>query len=361
MTLDLFGKRDDVDENALHHKFKLQRNNGLLERERRILVNWTEGFVDRDNKIVKEFQTTFHSSFWEFYLYSFFKELKFEFDFSKDRPDFIITAPEKIYIEAVVSNIKDEGREETCRNLEDILTMIVPPHKQDDFFEVLDEAIVRNSNAILSKSRKYIEKYKKCDWVKEDHPFIIAVSSYSQVNYGREYFYPVLALLYGLYFNLQIDDYETKESILKPGTNSSIPLGIFKDDSLSHISAVIFSCTVTLGKLTSLSISDGNSKNQINGVINIRHDYEFPHYKVQKVSAENPEFLSDCLFVFHNPNSKNKLNPELFKNSNAIQIILQDNELRFEGENLPIYSILNTLNAMLNKHFIDLISNDFNC
>jgi len=351
MKLDLFKTIEGLQESDLHPKFKFLRDNPGLIGERNILTNWTDEFVDRDNKIIKEFQTTFHSSFWEFYLFRVFKELYFEIDFTKDRPDFIINSPEKIFIEAVVSNIKKDGRDEGTRTFEDVYSMIVPPHKQSDFYEVLNEAIVRNSNAILNKSLKYIEKYINCAWVDETSPFVIALSSYDQVNYGREHFYPMLALLYGLYFNPKLDDYELKESISKPGTSSSIPLGIFKDSSFEHISAIIFSCTVTLGKLTSLSISNGVSDGQLNGVMNIRHDYEYPHYKIQTVSEDNPEYLSDSLFIFHNPIAKNRLNPKVFENSNAIQVIPKNGQLSFEGENTPIYSRLNILKPMINGNY----------
>lgn len=360
MELDLFKSIDGISEEDLHPKFKLLRDKYFYKQEKKILQAWTDGFIDRDNKIIKEFQTTFHSSFWEFYLFSVFNELGLKIDFTKDRPDFIISEPEKIYIEAVVSNIKKEGRGEETRNCDDVSSMIVPPHKQNDFYEVLNEAIVRNSNAILGKSKKYLEKYIKCKWVDINNPFVIAISSYGQVNYGREYIYPMMALLYGLYFHPKLDKYEIKESILKPDTNSAIPLGIFKDNSYEHISAIIYSCTVTLGKLTSLSISNGESDFQQNGVLNIRHDYEYPHFKVQIVSEDNPEYLSDSLFIFHNPFAKNKLSPKIFEKSNAIQIIPQNEDLRFEGENKPIYSRLNTLKPMINDFFIDLISEDFN-
>lgn len=360
MKLDLFKAITDIDERDLHPKFKFLRDNHMLIGERNVLTNWTDGFIDRDNKIIKEFQTTFHSSFWEFYLFRVFKELDFEIDFRNDRPDFIINSPEKLFIEAVVSNIKKEGREEETRNAEDVYSMLVPPHKQDDFHEVLDEAIVRNSSAILSKSAKYLDKYIKCEWVDSDKPFVIALSSFDQINYGREHFYPMLALLYGQYFYPESDNYELKESILKPGTNSSIPLGLFKDKSYEHISAIIFSCTVTLGKLTSLSISSGESDVQLNGVINIRHDYEYPHYKPQVVTQDHPEYLSDSLYIFHNPIAKNKLNPEIFKNSNIIQVVPKNGQLTFEGENTPIYSRVNIHKAMINDYFLSLIYNDFN-
>lgn len=360
MKLDLFKTLSGVNEDELHPKFKLLRDEISLMVEKQLVIDWTDGFVDRDNKIVKEFQTTFHSSFWEFYLFKVFSELKFEIDFSKDRPDFIITAPEKIFIEAVVSNVKRDGREEKSRNIDDVLSMIVPPHKQDDFDEVLIEGIIRSSNAINVKSKKYLEKYRSCSWVDEKAPFVIALSSYDQVNYGREHFYPMFALLYGQYFDPASDQYEAIGSVIKPGTNTAIPLGIFQDDSHEHISAIIFTCTVTLGKLTSLAISGGSEQAVLNSVLNIRHDYEPPHYKVQEVSVENPEYLTDSLYVFHNPFAKSKLNPSVFEGSNVIQAVPTEEGFRMVGDNLPIYSRLNISKLLVSQGLVDFIIRDFN-
>lgn len=359
MSLDLF-EDIGIPEDKLHPKFKFLRDKDFFEGERKIISSWVKGFIDRDNKIVQEFQKTFHSSFWEFYLFRVFSEMGFEIDFSKDRPDFIIQKPIKLFIEAVVSNIKQSGRPESDRNIDDVLSMIVPPHLQENFEADLDEAIVRNSNAILGKSRKYLDQYRNCDWVDEQTPFIIALSSYDQVNYGKEYLYPMMALLYGLYFNPEKDDYEDKTHIIKPNTDSKIPLGLFQDNSFKHISAIIFSSNTTLGKLTSLSVSANNSPMQQQRVINIREDYEPPYYKIQDVHRDNPEELSDGLFVFHNPFASNKLSKEVFKASNALQINFDEQGFNAEGNNLPIYSRFNMNKLFLPDIALQLIFKDFN-
>lgn len=74
MELDLFEKIENLDESKLHQKFLFLRDYEELSGARSILNNWTKSFCDRDNKIVKEFQTTFHSSLWEFYLFSVFRK-----------------------------------------------------------------------------------------------------------------------------------------------------------------------------------------------------------------------------------------------------------------------------------------------
>jgi hypothetical protein len=40
-----------------------------------VIADWAMGFQDRDNKFVKEFQTTFNSSFWELYLFACLKQV----------------------------------------------------------------------------------------------------------------------------------------------------------------------------------------------------------------------------------------------------------------------------------------------
>ncbi len=116
----------------------------------------------------------------------------------------------------------------------------------------------------------------------------------------------MVALLYGYYYNVNTETYEKRDFIIKPNTKSEIPIGIFNDSSMEHISAIIFSSVVTLGKLTSLSISQNKSPLKTNTVMIVRHDQDAPHYKLQEVTDEQPEYLSDGVFIFHNPNAKTR-------------------------------------------------------
>lgn len=330
-----------IKEEKLHTKYKLIRDNLQLTGEQEILRDWVEGFEDRDNKVVKEFQTTFHSTFWEFYLFAVFKELNFKIDFSRNRPDFIIESPSKLYIEAVVSNIKQGGKQETERALDDILSMLEPPFLQRNFYNELDESIVRHSNAILSKSEKYLNEYSALNYIDNTVPYIIALSGYDQINYGNQYIYPMMALLYGAYYDMENDIYTRKKSILKPNSQSDITIGIFNDSKMEHISAIIFSATITLGKLTSLSLSQNKSLLKTNFVIAIRHDTDKPHWQPHVIDENNPEELVDGLFIFHNPFSKNKLDTSLFKDKGIMQITVDEKGHIFENDRLPIFSRLN--------------------
>lgn len=355
MKLDLYQKIQEIDASKLHPKFKILMNEKLqLACERSQVSNWTEGFVDRDKKIIKEFQSTFHSSFWEFYLFAFFKDAGFTLDQTHNRPDFIIKSPAEIYVEAVVSNIKNGGKNEDERKLDDYMSMFTAPYMQPDFYEVLDEAIIRHSNAIIHKNEKYIKNYSKCEWIRPENPFVIAMSSYDQINYGREYIYPMLALLYGLYYQPATASFIKKSTIKKKDTNADINIGIFNNPDYANISAIIYSCTTTLGKLTSLAISTGNPSKNV--VYNIRRDYEDSKipYKLQIVNSSFPEVLSDGVFIFHNPNAKKKIPVEYFETTNATQYFMKEDKLIYTSNTYPIVARLD-IPAIMKQGFEPLI------
>jgi hypothetical protein len=335
--MDIFESAKKVNEKKWHAKFKLLKEDPYGKGEREILSQWVKDMVDRDHKIVQEFQRTFHSGFWEFYLYACFKEAGFTLDQSHNRPDFMIKEPYKLNIEAVVANVKDDGRPESTRDLEDLMSMFIPPKNQSDFFEIQHEAIARQSNAITSKIKKYENEYSKCEWVEQDIPFVIAMSSYSQVNYGREYIYPMMTLLYGMYYIPEEDEYFSVDKVPKSGTESTIPVGLFKSDKYSGISAVLYSCTTTLGKLTSLAKSAGYPS--LNEVYNLRRDYEDTKipYKLQYVGTNSPEFLTDGLFLFHNPYAKNKLDVKCFENTNITQVFLVMVDCNIQAIHIQLY------------------------
>lgn len=181
------------------------------------------------------------------------------------------------------------------------------------------------------------------DWIADDIPFVIALSAYDQVNYGREFLYPMMALLYGQYYDFNTQSYIKKSYVKKPGTNAEIPIGLFNSEKYKYVSAVIFSCTVTLGKLTSLSICDGYQKN--NSVYVLRNDIGVPGhpYKIHVVRPEVPEMLDDGIFIFHNPYAKNKLSSVYFEKdgrSHIVKFFVEQGKIIFNGIDTPIASRL---------------------
>ena len=154
MKLNLFANIKNLEDQKMHPKAYLLKNNFQFTSEKKMLLDWTDGLLDRDNKFIREFQETFHSSFWEIYLYKLFIEAGFELDQSHQMPDFIIKEPQEVYVEAVTANIRTGGTPEGERTIDDQLSMIIPPYLQTDFYQVLNEGIIRSANAIKGKHKK---------------------------------------------------------------------------------------------------------------------------------------------------------------------------------------------------------------
>ena len=128
---------------------------------RNVLLSWADGFVDRDGKFVKEFQTSFNSSFWELYLFACLKELEFTVDFSFDRPDFVAKNDRISFcIEAsIASSAIDTPDEWEADYRPEML-------KKIDKKNVVDFATIRLSNTLTAKYKKLINDYSKLAQVK---------------------------------------------------------------------------------------------------------------------------------------------------------------------------------------------------
>lgn len=343
--MDVFKKIENLSEENLHPKFKLLRDSISYNSEKMIIQEWTSDFFDKDKKIAYEFQTTFHSSFWEFYLHKVLKVMGAKLNERHHAPDFIIENAGGFYIEAVISEIKKGGDSELDRTPEDQFNNLVEFKSDAEFSLLINEAITRHSASILTKLEKYTgyyhknkfkKGYKSHEWVEESKPYVIALSSYDQINYGKESFYSMVALLYGFYFSPETYSYNKKNSILKPNTNSEIKLGIFSDKKFSDISAIIFTSTLTLGKLTSLVLSEG--QHSLNSAILVKqYDEDDIRCVVQTVCPDFPETLFDGLYVFHNPNAESKFNFQGLEDSHVMEVTSDFKSFTFEANrHLPV-------------------------
>ncbi|EAA6041301.1 hypothetical protein QOP30_002538 [Salmonella enterica] len=314
--MDLFSERKGA---KMHSKVSFLLKD-YYEEERKLLSEMFEGFVDRDHKIVNQFQETFHSTFWEIYLYSLLKKCNFEIDWTHEHPDFIITAPDKFYIEAVTSN-KRFNKEHDYRHDRGGVWEITKGYKDpEDYNFLMRESISRNYYKIRDKIKCYNDKYKQNDWFDENLPYIVALGSYCQENYGREYIFPLLALLYGQYYlpsqsGFSEGDYVYRLEEDGADEKEKIPLGIFYSDEYADVSAIIYSSTVSLGKLSALCSS--NKK-----IVHVWYDGDSE--EPFKITSDQKEKLTDGLFVFHNPFAKTPLSKSIFEYENICQF--------FDGE-----------------------------
>lgn len=302
-----------VPEDSWHHNFR-----SLLDESyapvRKVLTQWAAGFEDRDGKIVREFQTTFNSSFWEIYLFAALKELGIEIDFSYETPDFCCTTPyEKILIEAVISS-NPRGAIPEWDSLKEFNTW-----KDRDVSDLVELASVRLCNSLTSKYKKYKEDYQYLDHVKGS-PFILSVSPFEQPHAFSQNIQPIVRVLYGVQ-SFPVKDGESvsihvkreKEIIKSKGV--TIPVGYFTDDRMKEISAVIFSNTATIGKARALSDDDGIV---LFGALRYQKEGVFPKYEV-KEKKDYIETILDGLTVFHNPFAESPIDPKTFFSDGVLQ------------------------------------------
>ncbi|EPW6924957.1 hypothetical protein ACWOYG_001200 [Vibrio parahaemolyticus] len=240
MSINLFDPV--VPEENQHPLFREVLHEPVYQQTHSILNSWGMGLLGRRGeakKFLKEFQTTFNSSFWELYLNQAFKELGYQIDYSKASPDFNLIGENnrRISVEAVTSNPRD---------VKDLSSKTI----DDDF---LDDSTLKLAGKIRDKHILYVgDGKKKHPYSSLDHvignPFVLAIapfdSSFSQSQNNTA----INRVLYGLE---PPKSYRTRQKAIKyiPNHNGkSVDLGIFTNDSYKEISAVIFSTTGTFGK-----------------------------------------------------------------------------------------------------------------
>ncbi len=322
--------------------------------DRQIFSQWADGFIDRDGKIVKEFQTTFNSTFWEVYLYRVFKELDIYIDWHYPSPDFSLSKGENEFIvEAVVSNSADgkinEWEKTFTKETMDSIKR---------FKKINHEAMIRLSNSILSKHRLYVNKYKNLGHVK-GKPFVIAVAPFEQPWFNLQYTRPICSVLYDHY--VDEDEYldnpgkyqkgppVKKLGFIEKDNGAEIQLGLFTNDRMKDVSAVIFSCTATWGKLSAMK-HNFFSGCKVDTVWSI-DQYGTPEKRSQDL-REYHEKVVDGLCVFHNPYATYPLSPEIFNNQGIAQYnyFVDDESVHAIGvENSLLYRSVVDLSSIKGK------------
>lgn len=305
----LFSPR--VPESQFHSNFSvLLKDDSNLE-EKKVMEEWAKELLIRDGseKFIKEFQTSFNSCFWEMYLNALFKSWNLEIDYSKPHPDFLISDFGGICIESVIANTEKDGIPESInagkKTDYSVFPNVINEKEYEDFIR---KSIIRLSNALLYKLRKYNDSYSKENYVK-NKPYIIALTPFDRPGFWFQMDEPLLELLYGfrnksaINKNLSCEKIERICSIQKDN-GSDIDLGIFDDSQWSCVSGVIFSTTATYSKVQALSKSKGNG--------------QYFYYSRYKANSKTSEFgcipkceyketIDDGVKLFINLNAKNPI------------------------------------------------------
>lgn len=310
---------------ARHHpNFKnlLRMGNGFMLD---VLNDWAQGFIDRDGKFVTEFQMTFNSSFWELYLYAVLKKYDMPVDFTKVRPDFCL--PSKGFnIEATVASNAQASAPEHAR-------LGKAPPTDLNAFNL--QSIIRLSNSLAAKHRKYLESYSPLDHV-QDRPYVVAVTNFDQPFSFMACQRPIEAVLHGYYVDEELyiasggrEGRLEGEALLKvfKDNGSPIKLGLFTTPAYREISAVIFSNCANIGKVRALS-SDP-SPSIIFTALRLNPASDQPHI-IRAPKRCYEENLLDGLRVYHNPYATHPLDPALFRHPSVFQSFYDNEDWIYE-------------------------------
>jgi hypothetical protein len=303
-----------INEDKQHHNYKSLLKDDLPTLRK--IQEWADGFPDRDNKFVREFQETFNSSFWEIYLYKLFKTLNFNIKWDKPSPDFDLSSQGLDFIvEAATSNHAVNSQPEWERDISNdkYEYYISNMNKINEF------SIIRHANTLFSKHKRYTEYYSTLEHVRKK-PFIVALGSYEIPFFYHQYDRAIIALLYNHYINEEVFTKEPnkypfgppseKLDFVQKENGSEIKLGLFLNDSMKEISAVIFNPLATTSKINCKA-------NRIDGV----HTHVWYHNNnTMNQTLKTEELIEDGVFVFHNPFAKYPLPIEVFKNKRIRQV-----------------------------------------
>lgn len=310
---------------AQHHpNFKnlLRMGNGFTLD---VLNDWAQGFIDRDGKFVTEFQMTFNSSFWELYLHAVLKKYDMPVDFTKASPDFCL--PSKGFnIEATVASSAQGAAPEHLRLGK------APPADLNAFNF---RSIIRLSNSLAAKRRKYLESYAALDHV-QDRPYVVAVTNFDQPFSFMACQRPIEAVLHGYYVDEERyiasgggEGRLEGETLLKvfKDNGSPIELGLFTTPAYREISAVIFSNCANMGKVRALS-SDP-SPGIVFTALRLNPASDQPHI-IRAPKRRYEENLLDGLRIYHNPYATHPLATALFRHPSVFQSFWENDDWVYE-------------------------------
>jgi hypothetical protein len=285
--------------------------------ERAVFESWARGFNDRDGKFVQEFQISFESGLWELYLNASIAALGMQCDMSFNAPDFVITAPAPVSLEATVARPAREGKPAHGFGIEDIPT---------DFTQFNIAASLRITNSFDAKVRRYRHYYADLPHV-ANRPFVIAIAAFDRPFAHFAASRPVLAAMYGLYFDEaathrdapKVASYQVSAAPKSPTVD--VPMGLFCDDRHSDVSAIIYSALATWGKVRALA--DNPSANTIYTSYHPSDKGLMPEVRHTPKSAYR-EHLLDGMYVLHNPYAKRPLPLGSFSHQRVAEIRVDD-------------------------------------
>jgi hypothetical protein len=319
---DWFEVKNDQDNShpTFRHLLDFQYKN-----ERDLLQKWISEFrsPEGEKKARNSFRTQFRPVFLEMYVNQLLLASGATVDTAKNAPDFRVTKDSCSYsVEVTVANKEAGGRDEESRTEHDV-------YGSNDQYQIIESSVSRLSARIKEKSSDFLNTY---DADAKSLPFVIALGDYSSVNYGQAAYFAPLETLYCAHYDPEertalkvlCQDSFDREYKYKPHhfikKDKSVKVGFFCDDKFSHISAILYTCMLSLGKLSSL----------------VRDHVPYDKYvcverdsgiRLLRFSGSNPdESIGDGVFVFHNPYASLPLRDDFMPTSGVTHVRYDEEE-----------------------------------
>lgn len=315
--VDLFNTRLTV--NQQHRAFHLLCSAPHWLPARAIMSEMMHHYVDVDGNFVEQFQTTaFDSRIWELYLYAALLELGLFVNKEHEAPDFEVSdGRNKVYIEAVI--VGPSPNDPPLAPQKDSMTI---KRTQEEIKELLKTRVpIRFGSALYSKLNRKT-KYWDLKHVK-GHPLVFAVADFHEEQSMTWTSPALLEYLYGVTHEFIFDDAgQLVITPLKIETHEYqgkvIPSGYFLQPEAENVSAVLFSSSGTISKFNRMGRLAGfGLLNQRIFRRGVKHCHDpnatlptlFSHEVQQGIVTET---WAEGLSMFHNPNAKHPVDPNLF-------------------------------------------------
>jgi hypothetical protein len=299
-----------VAEERLSSDFRIVRDEPAKEAARQMAEELYERLGDRDGNFREQFQTTgFDARTFELCLFAYLEQIGFELDRRHATPDFVVAHGEvRVAIEATTANlaVSDDPA-------------AFDPEEPDQILKFMQHQLpIKLGSPLFSKLQR---RYWELPQV-SGAPLIFAVENFAgerSLDFSPT---SLASYLYGRWSDYARNDdgslrvYETELGQHTAGSKT-IPSGFFDQPETEHVSAVLFSNSGTIGKLSRMGLQKGYGRDKIARMIRVgvRYDHDpnasepLPfRYEV----GSRTESWGEGMTMMHNPRALHPVEEDWF-------------------------------------------------
>lgn len=295
-------------------RFRIVRDDHVHEATRRLMDETFAAFHGADRSFVREFQTGgFSPRVLELALFAALQEHGHVLERTGGAPDFLITGPHPVAIEATTSNPAQTAK--AAKLIQEIPKGTHPLVPED--LERAEAEFVRQCAKALQRKLTKRNSQGHAYWQQphvEGRAFVIALESFHHLSSLFHTVTPLANYLYGRRDVATHDDQGnlvlTSEKITEhQHGDTTIPSGLFAQPEAAHVSAVVFSNSATVAKFHRMGTERGYGPEDVallrygslpdpdpNADRPVEHAYVVGDY-----GPEEYETFSEGFHVLHNP------------------------------------------------------------